>query len=401
MTAPLTLPTPPQLIFSNVPSLLFPSLPQPTATNLCEHCKAKPKHVDGIVVHKYCCKTCALNASIVNANQAANSNASSQSSSSSLCTVCNLKPRHVDASTGKVHIYCGKRCASKAHHSTGSGSHPAGSICAIPGCNKAVFKDSNGTPTKFCSKTHKKVASEACLMCRKAAKQSNNFCSRQCTANAQALSPAILEVPEEHVVFKSVSEQFKSSWRHPNKKCPEVKHVYKIISTKASVDQYEAYRDAVEARGNFAKHGRSAGNENRRWHGTRRECTLGEKGSTQFCGSSSCSLCNIVKTSFDLAFFGKKTSWGRFGAGIYTSSTSSKADDYSNNVNQSSLKAVLLNKVIVGKGAKLTHDDPNRSGPPAGHDSVLGEKGGNLNYDELVVYTNDAIRPSYLVMFDN
>ena len=31
---------------------------------------------------------------------------------------------------------------------------------------------------------------------------------------------------------------------------------------------------------------------------------------------------------------------------------------------------MLLNKVIVGKGAKLTHDDPNLSGPPDGHDSV-------------------------------
>jgi hypothetical protein len=31
---------------------------------------------------------------------------------------------------------------------------------------------------------------------------------------------------------------------------------------------------------------------------------------------------------------------------------------------------------------------------------VLAEKGGSLNYDELVVYTNDAIRPSFLVMYD-
>jgi len=55
--------------------------------------------------------------------------------------------------------------------------------------------------------------------------------------------------------------------------------------------------------------------------------------------------------------------------------------------------------------------------PPAGYDSVsvvsrrsfcgvlmgeqvLGEVGGRLNYDELVVYDNDAIRPSYLVMYD-
>ena len=31
---------------------------------------------------------------------------------------------------------------------------------------------------------------------------------------------------------------------------------------------------------------------------------------------------------------------------------------------------------------------------------VLGEVGGSLNHDELVVYNNDAIRPSYLVMYD-
>ena len=31
---------------------------------------------------------------------------------------------------------------------------------------------------------------------------------------------------------------------------------------------------------------------------------------------------------------------------------------------------------------------------------ILGEVGGSLNHDELVVYNNDAIRPSYLVMYD-
>jgi hypothetical protein len=30
----------------------------------------------------------------------------------------------------------------------------------------------------------------------------------------------------------------------------------------------------------------------------------------------------------------------------------------------------------------------------------LAEKGGSLNYDELVVYDNDAIRPSFLVMYE-
>jgi hypothetical protein len=69
---------------------------------------------------------------------------------------------------------------------------------------------------------------------------------------------------------------------------------------------------AVETGGQFVAQGRSAGNENRRWHGTRRECNLGDKGNATFCSSSSCSLCCIVKTSFDLSLWGKKTGWGRY-----------------------------------------------------------------------------------------
>ncbi|KAJ3483578.1 hypothetical protein NLI96_g6220 [Meripilus lineatus] len=96
-----------------------------------------------------------------------------------------------------------------------------------------------------------------------------------------------------------------------------------------------------------------------------------------------------------------KTGWGRFGAGIYTSSTSSKSDDYSTSPDpRTSLKAMVLNKVVVGKGYKMTQDNTSLTAPPAGFDSVLAEKGTRLNHDELVVYVNEAIRPSYLVIYD-
>jgi phage gp45-like len=58
-----------------------------------------------------------------------------------------------------------------------------------------------------------------------------------------------------------------------------------------------------------------------------------------------------------------------------------------------------LNKVVVGRGHKLTQDDTSLTAPPTGYDSVLAEIGGSLNHDELVVYTNDAIRPSFLVIY--
>lgn len=70
----------------------------------------------------------------------------------------------------------------------------------------------------------------------------------------------------------------------------------------------------------------------------------------------------------------------------------------------------------------MLQDSTSLTAPPSGFDSVcfiflissarvsnslllftcqvLAEKGGSLNYDELVVYHNDSIRPSFLVMYD-
>ena len=52
-------------------------------------------------------------------------------------------------------------------------------------------------------------------------------------------------------------------------------------------------------------------------------CTLGDKGCATFCSDAQCSLCCIIKTSFDVAHCGKNAG-KRYGVGIYTSSTSSK-----------------------------------------------------------------------------
>ena len=47
-----------------------------------------------------------------------------------------------------------------------------------------------------------------------------------------------------------------------------------------------------------------------------------------------------------------------------------RSNDYSCNDTVSTWKALLLNKVVVGKGMKLTQDDPTLTQPPAGFDSV-------------------------------
>ena len=95
----------------------------------------------------------------------------------------------------------------------------------------------------------------------------------------------------------------------------------------------------------------------------------------------------------------------RFGKGIYFSGTSSKSDDY----NESSLKkfqgsnykVMILNKVVVGQGYQLTKDNMKLTEPPPGFNSILGEpsKTGNLNYDEVVVYREEASIPQYLIVY--
>ena len=98
-----------------------------------------------------------------------------------------------------------------------------------------------------------------------------------------------------------------------------------------------------------------------------------------------------------------------------------RLNDYSSNSDPNSpWKAILLTKVVVGKGYKMNKDDTTLTSPPAGFDSVsvhwvsfipqtwhllflvfmLAEVGGSLNYDGPVVYREDPMKPSYLVMYD-
>jgi hypothetical protein len=146
--------------------------------------------------------------------------------------------------------------------------------------------------------------------------------------------------------------------------------------------------DTIEARGYFVSKQRSAGNEQRRWHGTSRQCTLGDNGNTQLCSVSDCSLCGIIRTSFVLNYCKRNTGWARFGNGIYLSSTSSKyvhckanyiicphhgsrSNDYTKNSGpKSRWKALLLATVVVGEGCKMKKDNMTLTGPPPGFDSV-------------------------------
>ena len=96
-----------------------------------------------------------------------------------------------------------------------------------------------------------------------------------------------------------------------------------------------------------------------------------------------------------------------------------RSHDYVKNEIQSPWKAMLLNNVLAGVEYTTMLNSPYLKGPPQGYDSVCillfpylpkgltglhkqvyGKPGQDLKYDELVVYTNHAIRPAYLVMYE-
>ncbi|PVF95499.1 ADP-ribosylation [Serendipita vermifera] len=202
---------------------------------------------------------------------------------------------------------------------------------------------------------------------------------------------------------REVMRRFIQGWRHNPYAIPKVEAIYRIHLPWSQASVYQTYQESVEAKRWFNIQGYPVGNEQLYFHGTKRECLLGDNGHIKLCESQSCSLCLIMKRGFDISRIGAGTGFLRFGSGIYTTSTSSKANDYSQNSVSSPRKAMLLNKVIVGNGKKLYWGDPTLTAPPPGFDSVIGEPAkngrGELNYDELVVYSDKAIIPAFLIIY--
>ncbi|KAH9177723.1 hypothetical protein EDB89DRAFT_1934123 [Lactarius sanguifluus] len=327
-------------------------------------------------------------------------------SQSQMCKNCNAKPVYVE--NGRAHDFCGRRCAEQFNKNgrrpfRSRSPTPDDDLCTIPGCRRSVYVDADGNKSKFCSNGHRAAAvrfeiAEACLVCKEmptvlVGEKQSDFCSKRCSSTALSKAPTILEIPSTNRLYQNVEKQFTEQWRHPTP-VPTVIKIWRIYGERSVLDRFFRYQLAVERRT-----GTSGANTRRRFHGTIRKCCLGDTSTDgALCKLSDCNICSIIRSSFQLAHVGERTNFGRFGAGIYTSATSSKANDYYGG-SASSNRAMLLNDVVMGKGIKLTATDESLTKPPAGYDSVIGEPGGDLNYDESIVYDNDAIRASFLIVY--
>lgn len=208
----------------------------------------------------------------------------------------------------------------------------------------------------------------------------------------------LLHIDRENRRFSEIEQIFKKGWRHRKKDRPQIHCIFKVLWPESMLESYLAYRSSVQQ---TVRAKDMRGNEQLLFHGTDRACLLGEtRNNVLLCSLQKCSLCSILRTSFDVTRCGSKNAFKRFGHGIYTTSCSSKADDYVSNLsNDAGLRVMLVSRVVVGKPYKRYRNAVDLIGPPMGYHSIAGEIGRDLNYDETVTYHNDTIRPAYLVVY--
>ncbi|KAG8905715.1 hypothetical protein FRC01_008254, partial [Tulasnella sp. 417] len=247
---------------------------------------------------------------------------------------------------------------------------PPGKPCKIPNCNGTEFAPGSNYCSNKCRKAAVKQGLEiACLMCKELPKApKRHFCGKGCSDKAEKGAPILLDVPKTDPKFADIVKQFNDTWQGTAK--PTVHRICKVVNSKAVEDRFQAYRQKVEQAGKWVSQGKTAGNENRRWHGTVRECTVGDDpNKLDMCTSTACKLCCVIRTSFDM----KYVAVGVYGLGIYTSAYSSTSHGYTRVATKGSpYRAMFLTRIVTGKEHIFTSGvtNPNATAPPAGYDSV-------------------------------
>ncbi|KAG8987952.1 hypothetical protein FRB90_003047 [Tulasnella sp. 427] len=205
--------------------------------------------------------------------------------------------------------------------------------------------------------------------------------------------------------WKFIEKLFDDGWRHPHKRpIPKISLIFEVVWSVSLHTSFVSYLDRIEQKGKFTIRQQIKGNQAYGWHGTRRRCNIGDDPSptrlNQFCSDANCATCVILTKSFDANFAGKAPgrAFLRFGRAIYTSTVSSKADDYQQSAG-SQYKSLILARTIKGMADTRKVGDKKLVAPNAGFDCVEGQVGQELNYDECCFYHNDAVRPAFLVLY--
>jgi hypothetical protein len=171
--------------------------------------------------------------------------------------------------------------------------------------------------------------------------------------------------------FAERENQFNAQWLHPevaDKPRGRVLAVLRVEMKHSIADRFEQYQASVcRDMGTDSTHSSldDGSNTRRRFHGTfmHHNCKLGS-GSMQAHGTGEpfatpalcspdmgCGVCGVIQNGFDTNLVGKNTKGKRFGHGIYSTATSSKAHDYTafdREPRPDGIRAVFIVKAVAG-----------------------------------------------------
>lgn len=201
--------------------------------------------------------------------------------------------------------------------------------------------------------------------------------------------------------FKSIEKQFKESWSHKRGKCPTVQTILAVINQSVK-DRLNRYVHSLPPK--YQK-------TEQFFHGTELKCLIDQYQVS--CNAPDCGVCGIARRGFVSDRITSR--WQRFGQAFYFAPNSSKCHWYSTGRENSGDKpppnksywGMLLCEVAPGRKYTIRpkmYTKPIPKEPPNGYHSVYGKSksffhDSDLNFDELVVYTEDAIAPQYIILY--
>mmetsp|Transcript_26876 Transcript_26876/g.49422 ORF Transcript_26876/g.49422 Transcript_26876/m.49422 type:complete len:791 (-) Transcript_26876:217-2589(-) len=204
-----------------------------------------------------------------------------------------------------------------------------------------------------------------------------DFCSKPCRDKNSPGMEILRSDPKFKELFEELEMQLKAKWRQDAAPAtpPPIKKIYSVWNPKLEA-AHEAYCKTI---GKVPKHGfgKDPGNQQRNFHQTILQCNFAGTP----CADSSCCVCSIIKTGFLCS----KAKRGRFGDGVYSTSTPSKAYAYGNK------KAMFVVNVACG----IPEISSSTGAIPAGNHSRIV----NNADDECVVQQDPAMVPRYLLLF--
>ncbi|KAL4062339.1 hypothetical protein J3A83DRAFT_1864565 [Scleroderma citrinum] len=287
-------------------------------------------------------------------------NALPSSYNSNLCEVCGIKAKYVDTS-GVIHSYCGRTCAARG---AAAGAAMKSPPCKIRGCSNVE----DPTLPGFCSEDHAKRGVniglvQACARCKSLPQSSGQMCAR--CVQLPVDEPKIYDINSSGTVWREFQREWNDRWKDGGS--ATIEKLFEISYSPVIVAEKESYASSSGGMRLF-----------RTFHASQCICDMGTNG-TVLCTWASCGVCNIVKSAFKGVSFGAPHNKGRHGNGLYSCTSSSRADRYATSCLSSPYRVMIACDVVLPQ-------------VPSKNSSVLMD-------DLVVVRDSAAISPRYIVMY--